>query len=208
MLANSKHAHWCSTSAVPLLKNDLFFCTIAKWKLVLSHQMQESYSSNSWWGFLFECKLKLSVGSDCSLKRKENVNMPIYGVVSFMGKDTINVYTITMLRVLQKEENAYNLCLQIIYLVLVVAESLHLFVGCQFFSYLPAVSYLCPECHFLNLLKRTAGKKESYLSLLITNAHCPTKVHLTLFFIRLANMDTAIYIKSGEVWKFYPLSLG
>jgi hypothetical protein len=44
-----------------------------------------------------------------SLKRKENVDMPIYGVVSFMGKDIINGYTITMPKVLQKEENAYNL---------------------------------------------------------------------------------------------------
>jgi hypothetical protein len=124
--------------------------------------------------------------------------MPIYGVVTFMGKDTIKVYTIAMLKVLQKEEHACNLCLQIIYIYLVVAESLHLYVGCQFFSYLAAVSYLCLDYHFLILIKHTAGKKESYLSLLITNVHCPIKVHLTLFFIRLANMDTAIYTPSLE----------
>jgi hypothetical protein len=108
-----------------------------------------------------------------------------------------------MLKVLQREEHACNLCLQIIYLYLVVAESLHLCIGCQFFSYLAAVSYLCLDYHYLILIKHTAGKKESYLSLLITNVHCPIKVHLTLFFIRLANMDTAIYtLKSGEVWNF------
>jgi len=52
------------------------------------------------------------------------------------------------LKVLQKEKHAYNLCLQIIYLYL-VAESLHICVGCQFFSYLAAVSYLCLDYHFL-----------------------------------------------------------